>query len=143
LAKEPEEKLPARSFVNDELLLKISEKSETHFAVSQVFLVTTSDKIRICLGQYQEALGANTDWIGPAGILATLITTLCIADFQKSFLSFKPEVWQAVFIIAALFSFYFTVRAVVRVFRSKTDRNIDALIEKIKIGQVTSTNPIK
>lgn len=138
LTKETEDKIPPRSFVKEEIIGQISANSVIHTAVSQIFFVTTADKLRLHLVKYNESLKARLEWIGPTGILATLLTTLCIADFTKTFLGVKPAVWEAIFLMSSGISAFFSVKSIIKSMTSYKERNIDSLINKIKISEIDS-----
>lgn len=136
LIKETEDQLPPRSFLKEEILSHISENVTIHTAVSQSVVITTEDKLRLHLRGYHDSLKATLDWIGPTGILATLVTTLYIADFTKAFLGVKPATWQAVFLLGAGISALFAAKSIIKSLKSRKERDIDSLINKIKISKI-------
>jgi hypothetical protein len=53
-----------------------------HPTLNQEILVTTSDKLRLCLQQHQSILAGRTVWIAPLGVLLALLCALLASDFR-------------------------------------------------------------
>src|SRR5216683_1703617 len=68
-----------------------------HSSLEQEVIVTTCDKLRLCLGRHQNILSTRTSWIAPLGLLLTFVTAMIAADFKDVLLS--PENWKAAFSI--------------------------------------------
>lgn len=121
------------SSLNTELYLdkELLESSVVHRNVGQEFVLTTSDKIRICLREHQEAIKAQNDWITPLGILLSLVASLVAADF-KQFLGLTADIWKAMFIFGAIFCFAWLVYAIYLAFSLRKTSSIEHLIEKLK-----------
>lgn len=109
----------------------IGQNSVVYPNYSQEFIITTADKLKIFLMEYQEALKARTDWITPLGILLALIPTLVAAEFRQ-FLGLTPSVWQAIFIIGSIVCFVWLIRAIYLSVRLYEKSSIDYIIEQIK-----------
>ena len=121
---------PKRSGINiDEDLFK---SSTVHKNVSQNIVITTEDKIRLCLIEYKESLGAHKEWVAPASVLIALITTLMATDF-KQFLMLSSEVWKALFIFGSILCAYLLIRAFKNSSKYKGN-NIESIIEELKQG---------
>ncbi|HEX7242565.1 MAG TPA: hypothetical protein VF263_19910 [Longimicrobiaceae bacterium] len=86
-----------------ELLVKqLVSVERLHVNVSQSVIITTEDKVRICLDKHIKRAEQKHSWIAPAGILLAIITTLVTTTFQNWVL--KAETWQAVFIVVGIVS---------------------------------------
>lgn len=121
---------PKRSGINiDEDLF---QSSTIHKNISQNIVVTTEDKIRLCLIKYKESLDAHKEWVAPASVLIALITTLIAADF-KQFLSLSSEVWKSLFIFGSILCGYLLIRAWKKSSKYKGN-NIESIIEDLKQG---------
>lgn len=110
---------------------ELFESSVVHKNVAQEIVVTTEDKIRLCLIEYKDVLNAKTDWIAPAGILAALITTLVAADFRQ-FLGLSSEVWRALFMIGSMISAFSLLRALYTAIKYRGYDRIESIIKKLK-----------
>ena len=108
------------------------QSSTIHKNVSQNIVVTTEDKIRLCLIEYKESLDAHKEWIAPTSVLIALVTTLIAADF-KQFLSLSSEVWKALFIFGSILCAYLLIRALKNSSKYK-DNNIESIIDELKKG---------
>jgi hypothetical protein len=107
-----------------------------HKNLAQDVIVTTEDKVRICLMQHQERLLLSTSWQTPLGLTATLGTTLVAATFQTNVLS--ADTWSALFVFALVLSLVWLVVAVWRAAAARGGHSIDTLIGLIKRSSSTS-----
>jgi hypothetical protein len=70
-------------------------------------------------------------WIAPLGVLVTIVTTFCTVQFQKFF--FSADFWQAVFIIAGLFSLAWLGKAI---YQASGSASLDDVVNDIKRSAV-------
>ncbi len=77
---------------------------ESYVNVQQIFITTTEDRLRICLGNHLKRLESKREWMVPAGIFLTLLITLTTTD-TKDFISVNASTWQAIYIISTILSF--------------------------------------
>ncbi len=106
---------------------------KVHTNLSQEVLVTTEDKIRICLIKYLNNLGKKNVWIAPMGIFLTIILTLLTTNFKEFY--FSADTWTAVFIISCILSFIWLISSLRYIFISV---EVDKVIDELKKG-----SPIK
>ena len=59
-----------------------------HENLSKENILVSSDKVRLCLIEYQRFLKAGIGWVAPAGLSFSALATLVAADF-KDFLGFN------------------------------------------------------
>lgn len=111
--------------INDGLIKNL----KIHTNLAQEVVVTTEDKIRICLISYLNRISKKRGWIAPCGILLTIIITFLTAKF-KDFI-FSADSWTAVFIIAAFLSTVWLVVCLKDIFISV---DIDEVIDELKKG---------
>jgi hypothetical protein len=112
---------------------QIARDSTIYTNVGQELIITTRDKVELCLLHHQEALEGQRNWVIPAGIFVPVILTLLTADFRDAGL--KKEVWQSIFVIAAVISGVFTVGLGLRAFGTwwhLAVKSIDAVIAELK-----------
>jgi hypothetical protein len=112
---------------NDELNKKLTTPAKVHANVEQEIIVTTEDKIRLCLMKHLSKVEKKGMWIAPAGILMTLIITFITADF-KVFL-FPAATWAAVFIMSTLLTVIWLLYSIRFIF---TSTNMDDIINELK-----------
>ncbi len=109
-------------------------ESTIHANVGQELIVTTRDKLELCLVHHREELESRELWAIPFGIFVPVILTLLTADFRGG-LGLKKEVWQAIFIIVAVVSFFLTVGFALRAVRSwwsNSPPGVAAIIAELK-----------
>jgi hypothetical protein len=99
--------------------------------ISQQVIVTTSDKIKLCLIEHQNTLSAKNGWIAPIGLLIALVTALVTTDF-KQFLDISPDIWKALFIFGTILSAVWTIRSLFRLYQFRNKGGIDSIIEELK-----------
>lgn len=111
---------------------EVLENSVVHTNVGQEFVVTTSDKIRIWLKEYQSALKAQNDWFTPLGILLALLPSLVAADF-KSFMGITAEMWKSLFFLGTIGCFFWLIITIYWAIKLRKTSNIEYIIEKMKL----------
>ena len=75
----------------------IFDESVIYKNVRQEFVVTTSDKLKLNLIEYQKAIGARKDWLTPFGVFLSLLLTITTAEFKDT-LNIGKETWKAFFL---------------------------------------------
>lgn len=94
-------------------------------------VITTTDKLRNQLNEYQNILAGKTDWIAPAGMAIAFLATLVASDF-KDMLSIDAATWEAFFIFCFLGSMLWFIIMLSKLIRERKERDISSLIQKIK-----------
>lgn len=112
---------------------ELIQGSTYHKNVSQAIVVTTEDKIRLCLIDYKDSFETQKNWIAPAGIFIALVIALIATDFRQ-FLGLSSEVWKALFIFGSILSAYLFLRALIKAIKLRGYDNIESIIEKLKQG---------
>ena len=112
---------------------EFSDRLTIHKNLQQEVLVTTVDKVRICLMNSIDRLTVRQEWIAPLGIFATLATTLFATDFREFYL--KAEVWHAIYIISSVIVFFWLVRTLYKTWKTKSDVSINSIIDDLKNTQ--------
>ena len=95
--------------------------------VSQSVVVTTEDKLKICLNDHVKKIEQGKEWLAPFSLLSSLVLSLVTADFKQAVLS--AETWHALFIIASVLSVIWLLITLRNAFSS---RSIDFVIDDIK-----------
>jgi hypothetical protein len=98
-------------------------------------IITTEDKLKLCLQQYVSDTERSKEWIAPLSLLVGLLLALVTADFHDAMLS--ASTWQAIFIISSVLSFFWLMASLRRAFGNRT---IDDLIKEIQSDAATDSN---
>lgn len=131
VARRPGEAAPAVGPSGLNISKELLEKSKIHSNVSQNVIITTEDKIELCLRDYQEELRRQRDWIAPTGILLTILAALVTTEF-KDFLSIPGQSWQILFLAGLVSTSVWLVITAVRAFQCRGRGTIKSIIEKLK-----------
>lgn len=123
-----EKKPPQQSNINIGSVEGLVNVSEVHLNVSQEVIVTTEDKIRLCLSKHLGKMEKKKGWIAPLGILLTIILTLSTSNFTD--MGFKAATWQAVFIISGIISFIWLLYSVKDALQSEKVEDIISELKK-------------
>ncbi len=115
---------------NIEIQKEFSERLQIHKNLQQEVVVTTVDKLRICLMQHRDCLSAKGEWVAPASLLLSFATTLVAADFKKFILG--AQTWQALYIFLSVGSAIWLLRAISRAFKNRATATLDNLVSEIK-----------
>ena len=105
----------------------IQRTSKIHLNLGQEFVLTTDDKIRLCLNKHLSRVEKQNAWITPLGILLTIIIVFPTTQFQ-SFV-FSAETWEAIFIVVCAICFGWLVRTR---WQSRVSTSIDDVMNEIK-----------
>lgn len=100
--------------------------------LAQDCIVITEDKIRLWqIKNIKDILGIKDvkAWVNPALILLTIIVTLATSTFNK--LLFRPDVWEALFIIGGVVTILWLINSLIRV-KGKSRDEGEMLNEQIK-----------
>lgn len=114
-----------------QLVSEAIKSSSFYENISQEYILTTADKIRLCLHDHQDILEAKNDWIIPTGILIPLLVALVATDF-KEFLGLNPEVWMSSFIFGSILSGGWLLWALYRVIKLRGRGSIEYIVQKLK-----------
>ncbi len=128
MSEHPPSTMTTEIKLDEELL----QKSTRHMNIAQEFIITTTDKLKLCLLENRDVLKAKISWIAPFGILITLVTALVTADFKKTILGLTPHVWQSVFIISSILCFIWLIIALLRICRLRDKGDIESVVKKLK-----------
>jgi len=105
----------------------IQKTSRIHLNLGQEFVLTTDDKIRLCLNKHLSRVEKRNAWITPLGVLLTIIIVFPTTTFQPFVCS--AETWEAVFIVSGVICLGWLVRAI---WQSRVATSIDSVIDEIK-----------
>ena len=115
----------------EEILQKpLDKKIRTHYLnLGQGTIVTTEDRVRLCLQNAIDRLGAKRAWWTPSALLVTLLLALTTAEFKEQF-AISAATWQAFFLFLALFSLIWTVVAIWKAKGVKI--SVESIVSEIK-----------
>jgi hypothetical protein len=119
---------PAKATFDAAISEQIVQGSKTHWNVSQDVIVTTEDRIRLCILGHLTTLAEKGGWVAPVSLFFTFATAMTTADFRNFVL--PAATWHAVFAICTLLTGLWSVYAIIRAYRVKGD--IDTLVQAIK-----------
>ena len=125
MSKKAEPKMDELKFIYEK-----AGQSQVVYNVSQEYITTTADKIRICLHKHIEHLGKRRAWTTPLGILLTILLTFSTTTFKEAILS--AQTWQAVFIISGIISGIWLVITLRQIPKAEDEEDI---IRALKQGQ--------
>jgi len=102
--------------------------------LARKLIITTEDKVRLCLIQRQRLVDQQHEWVAPAGILVALILTLTTSTFHDFLL--PRDTWLAIFIIALLLCLAWLLRSL---WRLRKAPSIDDVVEQLKKSSVVTS----
>lgn len=76
----------------------LMQTSQFHVNITQEYILTTEDKLKLCLKERLQRLEKRKDWIAPMALIITVLLTLVTCDFKERWLS--AATWQAIFIVS-------------------------------------------
>lgn len=127
---------PKKTNIDTESMVnQLVDVSELHLNVSQEVIITTEDKIRLCLSEHLKRIEKRRAWLAPLGILIAIVLTLITSSFKENVLNLTADTWHAIFIIAGLMCLVWLIRSVVEALKS-------VKIEDV-VGQLKKSSHIK
>jgi hypothetical protein len=112
----------------DDITTKIIQRdTRVIYNLGQNVIVTTEDKIRLCLAEHLERMANKKSWAPPLAILLTILIIFPTTTFKDFIIG--ADVWEAIFIISGIISgiwFLICVR------EAWTDTSVDKVVEDIK-----------
>lgn len=113
-----------------ELGRELSEQLTVHKNIGQEIVLTTVDKVRICLMETRDSLSDQKEWVAPLAVLVPLVTSLVAADFRDVVLS--KAAWQASYIIASVLCAGWLVVSGRKAWRNRSRGSIDYIVNRLK-----------
>lgn len=101
--------------------------------MKQEVIVTTHDRLKICLSENLKKAERKHDWIAPFSLLIAIVTAFVTATFRDFILPAKT--WEAVFIVLGIASFIW-LSLCLKYALYKVE--IEEIIEEIKTNQKQS-----
>jgi hypothetical protein len=129
---------------------QVIQGSTVHSNVAQEFIVTTRDKLELCLNHHKEKVEARQQWPVPFGIFITVLLTLLTADFKEKALGIPKDIWFTIFLmvgaLSAVWLVYSLLKAAISYFTAwwkGEPLGIEAIIKEITkpIDSPKSANP--
>lgn len=115
---------------NIEFEKAFSAKLTVHTNIGQEVIVTTVDKVKICLMENRECLSAQKEWVTPLSLFIALITTLAAAEFRK--FMFEPAVWQAIYLMSSFVTFFWMLDKIRSAWKIRSKASIDTIVSTLK-----------
>jgi uncharacterized membrane protein YqjE len=116
-----------QSNINMEPFQNMVNVSEVHLNVSQEVIITTEDKLKLCLSQYLEKMEVKNSWIAPLGVLLTIIVTIITSTFKEIGLS--ADTWKAIFIVFGIICSGWLISAIMK---STSTMTVEDIIKELK-----------
>ncbi len=106
--------------------------SGIHVNLAQDVIVTTADKVKLCLSEHLGRMEKKRAWMTPLAALVTIVITFVTATFKDWVLS--AAVWCAVFLIAGVISLFWLLYAILQAIKST---KIEDIVEELKMNSRT------
>ncbi|GJQ22183.1 MAG: hypothetical protein HBSIN02_25380 [Bacteroidia bacterium] len=113
-----------------EIEKEFTQKLTIHKNLGQEVILTTVDKVTLCLMKNRDNITAKREWLTPLSIFLALLTTLVAADFRKFI--FEPNVWTAIYVIGAIVSFVWLCRAAYSAWLARSTGTITSIVNELK-----------
>jgi len=116
----------------------VFQSSTVHVNFGQEFIVTTEDKLRLCMLNHANRLGDRNSWIGPTSLFVTIVLVLLTADFRDA-LGVPKSTWHAVFLISAVATAVWSVATGYRAWN--TTSSIEEIVSDLKRTSQSTPTP--
>lgn len=105
------------------------QQSTVHLNVKQNVIITTEDKVRLCMSDHAERLARRWSWMTPLSLVVTIILVLLTSEFHD-FLGVPKATWHALFLLVCLVTLGWLVLAAIGAIRTST--SIDCIVDELK-----------
>lgn len=102
--------------------------------LGQEVIMTTEDKLRLCLLEHLQYIGKRRAWSTPLGILLTVIVAFVTTEFKD--VGFSAYTWQAIFVIVGILTAIWFAWSIIQIPKSKT---VEDVVNKLKVTQQNET----
>jgi K+-sensing histidine kinase KdpD len=120
---------PEKAKIDTESLAhQLVNVSEVHLNVSQEVIITTEDKVQLCLSKYLKRMERKQSWITPLGIVLAIALTLVTSSFRD--IGLDAATWRAIFILGGIISIFWLVWSIKEAFQSKKIGDVVAELKK-------------
>lgn len=113
----------------ESLVGQLINVSEVHLNVSQEVIITTEDKIRICLSEHLKRMEKKRGWIAPSGIFITIVIVLITSTFKD--IGIDAATWRAIFILSGIISAGWLIWSIREALKSE---KIEDIVSELKKG---------
>lgn len=117
--------------------LIIQQKSKLHLNLEQDFILTTEDKVLICLTKHLSRMENKKAWWTPLGILLTILVVFPTTNFQP-FLFMSADGWMALFLFFGILSIAWLIYAYSQ---SRVSTSINEVVGEIKKTAIITEQP--
>jgi len=115
----------------------ILNSSTVKSALGETVIVSTEDKIRICLMKYLEDLSEKKEWMVPFGLFLSILLTFLTTDFRDTF-GVSKENWKIIFVVAEIGFFIWLCKTLIK---AGFAMNVEQVLDKIKKTSMKQTLP--
>jgi hypothetical protein len=105
------------------------QTNKIHWNLEQVVIVTTEDKLRLCLHKAIDHLGTKREWRTAVALSVTLVLALTTAEFKDK-LAIPAATWHAIFLISTGASLIWAFVAIWKA--SKVKVSVESIVSEIK-----------
>ena len=106
------------------------QKSSVHINLKQDVIITTEDKLRLCLGSAISKLTLRRGWWMPVSILLTIALVFATTTFHETF-SIPPATWEAIFLLCGAGCGIWTIVAIFKAVRANA--SVDSIVDELKL----------
>lgn len=107
------------------------EQLEVKTNIKMRVIVIAEDKVKLYLKDYEESVSRRSDWIAPAGMLASFVLGLATCDFKEAF-GMSAGALQAFFVMASVLCAIWLTRCLYNLFKGEAEQDMDQVIQKMK-----------
>ena len=108
---------------------KFYQTRKIHWNLEPVFIITTEDKLKLCLYKAIDRLDAKRKWWTPSALFVTLVLALTTTEFKEQF-SISAATWKAVFLILTVASLIWAVAAIWKARKARV--SVESIVSEIK-----------
>ena len=106
----------------------IQDSSKVYSNLGQEIILTTEDKMRLCLIEHLSRTERRNAWITPLGVLLTIVVVFPTTTF-RDFMLIEAETWKAMFMIAGILCAIWLIKSLLN---ARVSTSVDDVVADIK-----------
>ena len=111
---------------------EFSKRLIIHSGLSQEVVVTTVDKLRLCLLENEECIAARKQWVPPLSALFALVAAQMTTTEFKDFWPLEAAGWKAMFLFSTVGCFFWLLISIFQAIRNWKKGGIDHIVDQLK-----------
>jgi len=110
----------------------MQDSSKVYSNLGQEIIISTEDKIRLCLIEHLSRMEKRKAWVTPLGILLTILIVFPTTTF-RDFIFLSADSWKAIFVLGCLLSAVWLIKSL---WEGRVSSSLTDVVKSIKASGI-------